>query len=53
MTDVRLDLGLWEQIFYDEFDGQRRKRVMVKVMGGLFELVQQETVLSSICDCGH
>ena len=28
-----LDLGPWEQIFYAEFDGQRRKRVVVKVMG--------------------
>ena len=29
----RLDLGPWEQVFYAEFDGQRRKRVVVKVMG--------------------
>ena len=29
----RLDLGTWEQIFYGEFDGQRKKRVLVKVMG--------------------
>jgi len=28
-----LDLGPWEQVFYAEFDGQRRKRVVVKVMG--------------------
>jgi secondary thiamine-phosphate synthase enzyme len=28
-----LDLGPWEQLFYAEFDGQRRKRVVVKVMG--------------------
>jgi secondary thiamine-phosphate synthase enzyme len=28
-----LDLGPWEQVFYAEFDGQRRKRVIVKVMG--------------------
>ena len=28
-----LDLGPWEQIFYAEFDGRRRKRVIVKVMG--------------------
>ena len=29
----KLDLGPWEQVFYAEFDGQRRKRVIVKVMG--------------------
>ena len=29
----QLDLGPWEQVFYAEFDGQRRKRVVVKVMG--------------------
>jgi len=29
----RLDLGPWEQVFYAEFDGQRKKRVVVKVMG--------------------
>ncbi len=34
ITDGDLDLGQWEQIFYAEFDGQRRKRVIVKVMGG-------------------
>lgn len=33
VTDGRLDLGPWEQVFYAEFDGQRRKRVVVKVMG--------------------
>lgn len=33
ITDGRLDLGPWEQVFYMEFDGQRRKRVVVKVMG--------------------
>jgi secondary thiamine-phosphate synthase enzyme len=33
ITDGKLDLGPWEQIFYAEFDGQRRKRVIVKVMG--------------------
>jgi secondary thiamine-phosphate synthase enzyme len=33
ITGGRLDLGPWEQIFYAEFDGQRRKRVIVKVMG--------------------
>ena len=33
ITKGRLDLGPWEQIFYAEFDGQRRKRVIVKLMG--------------------
>lgn len=33
ITKGRLDLGPWEQAFYAEFDGQRRKRVVVKVMG--------------------
>jgi secondary thiamine-phosphate synthase enzyme len=33
VTDGALDLGPWEQIFYAEFDGQRKKRVVVKVMG--------------------
>jgi len=34
ITDGRLDLGPWEQIFYGEFDGRRRKRVLVKIVGG-------------------
>jgi len=29
----KLDLGPWEQIFYGEFDGRRRKRVLVKIIG--------------------
>lgn len=33
ITDGDLDLGPWQQVFYAEFDGQRRKRVVVKVMG--------------------
>lgn len=33
ITDGRLDLGPWEQIFYGEFDGRRRKRVLVKIIG--------------------
>ena len=33
VTDGALDLGPWEQIFYAEFDGRRKKRVIVKVMG--------------------
>ena len=34
ITKGRLDFGPWEQIFYGEFDGRRRKRVLVKVIGG-------------------
>jgi secondary thiamine-phosphate synthase enzyme len=33
VTTGRLDFGPWQQIYYAEFDGQRRKRVIVKVMG--------------------
>jgi len=33
VTGSRLDFGPWEQIFYGEFDGQRRKRVLVKIIG--------------------
>ena len=33
VTGGRLDFGPWEQIFYGEFDGRRRKRVLVKVIG--------------------
>jgi secondary thiamine-phosphate synthase enzyme len=33
VTKGRLDFGPWEQIFYGEFDGQRAKRVLVKVIG--------------------
>lgn len=33
VTKGRLDLGPWEQIFYGEFDGRRKKRVMIKIIG--------------------
>ncbi len=33
VTDSKLDLGPWEQIFYGEFDGRRKKRVLVKIIG--------------------
>ena len=33
VTNGQLDLGPWEQIFYGEFDGKRRKRVLVKIIG--------------------
>jgi secondary thiamine-phosphate synthase enzyme len=34
ITDFRLTLGPWEQIFYGEFDGQRHKKVLIKIIGG-------------------
>ena len=34
ITDGTLDFGPWEQIFYGEFDGMRKKRVLVKIIGG-------------------
>jgi secondary thiamine-phosphate synthase enzyme len=33
VTEGKLDFGPWEQIFYGEFDGQRKKRVIVKIIG--------------------
>lgn len=33
VTEGKLDLGPWQQIYYAEFDGQRRKRVIIKVLG--------------------
>ncbi len=33
VTNGKLDFGPWEQIFYGEFDGKRRKRVLVKIIG--------------------
>ncbi len=33
VTDGKMDFGPWEQIFYGEFDGRRRKRVLVKIIG--------------------
>ncbi len=33
ITDGKLDFGPWEQIFYGEFDGKRKKRVLVKIIG--------------------
>ena|SRR5690349_24048460 len=33
ITDAKLDFGPWQQIYYAEFDGRRKKRVIVKVMG--------------------
>lgn len=33
VTDGKLDFGPWEQIFYGEFDGNRKKRVLIKIIG--------------------
>jgi len=33
ITNGRLDFGTWKRIFYGEFDGRRRKRVLVKIIG--------------------
>jgi thiamine phosphate synthase YjbQ (UPF0047 family) len=33
VTAGKLDFGPWEQIFYGEFDGRRKKRVLVKIIG--------------------
>ncbi|MBX2977411.1 MAG: secondary thiamine-phosphate synthase enzyme YjbQ [Ignavibacteriaceae bacterium] len=33
VTDGKLDLGPWQQVYYAEFDGMRRKRLIIKVMG--------------------
>ena len=33
ITEGKLDLGPWQRIFYAEFDGQRRKRVIIKIIG--------------------
>ena len=33
ITDGKLDLGPWQQVYYAEFDGQRRKRLVIKIMG--------------------
>jgi len=33
VTGGRLDFGTWEQIFYGEFDGKRKKRILVKIIG--------------------
>ena len=33
VTDGQLDFGTWEQFFYGEFDGRRRKRVLIKIIG--------------------
>jgi secondary thiamine-phosphate synthase enzyme len=33
ITDGRLDFGTWERIFYGEFDGRRRKRALIKIIG--------------------
>ena len=42
VTGGRLDFGPWEQIFYGEFDGGRRKRVLVKIIGELIRRADQD-----------
>jgi thiamine phosphate synthase YjbQ (UPF0047 family) len=39
VTNGRLDFGTWERIFYGEFDGQRRKWVLVKSRGHSFGII--------------
>ena len=39
ITNGRLDFGTWEQIFYGEFDGRRRKHVLVKIIGGVVHAI--------------
>jgi secondary thiamine-phosphate synthase enzyme len=34
ITDGHLDLGPWQQVYYAEFDGKRRKRLIIKIIGG-------------------
>ncbi len=41
ITDGKLDFGTWERIFYGEFDGRRRKRVLVKIIGEKFCLIKK------------
>ncbi len=38
ITRAKPDLGLWEQVFYAEFDGQRKTRLVVKVMGTMADV---------------
>jgi secondary thiamine-phosphate synthase enzyme len=33
VTEARLDLGPWQQVFYAEFDGQRKKKLIIKIIG--------------------
>lgn len=40
ITNGKLDLGPWEQVFYGEFDGMRKKRVLVKIIGEWYNLRQ-------------
>ena len=51
VTGGKLDFGPWEQIFYGEFDGKRRKRVLVKIIGeeGFFSEDRSKSCTSSRC----
>jgi len=42
VTSGKLDLGTWQRVFYAEFDGQRRKRVIVKVLGGKAHAIRRQ-----------
>ena len=48
VTDSKMDFGPWEQIFYGEFDGGRRKRVLVKIIG---EQVSTKRIFSTGVSC--
>jgi hypothetical protein len=41
VANSRLDFGTWERIFYGEFDGRRRKRVLVQIIGGCLSTQQE------------
>ena len=45
ITDGKLDFGPWEQIFYGEFDGMRKKRVLVKIIGEYITLYPNRSLL--------
>jgi len=49
VSEGRLDFGPWEQIFYGEFDGRRRKRVLVKIIGGWVKVNSKPAIFLSTC----
>jgi secondary thiamine-phosphate synthase enzyme len=49
ITKCKLDFGPWEQIFYGEFDGRRRKRALVKVIGERFGYSQSSSLAHVLC----
>ena len=50
VTDSKLDFGPWQQIYYAEFDGQRKKRVIVKLMGEYARSGKFKTEIIAGCD---